>query len=179
MEHLQSGDSGESGPLLRRDPIRTRRALSRLAVGGLAGVAVTCAALGVTASPAVSSAAVEKTSPVKARTVKLASQAPTAADWQAYLDGAQHASYNGSQTVITPTTAKALKRKWMSVPAPRTRQVRPSPTVPSSSALKRLVEQTGPAHRKMLTRVFLGHSAEADLSGARHYCHCHRRRQSR
>ena len=74
-----------------------------------------CTALAVTAAPA--SAATGRASTAGANTVtagtpRSAGQAPTAADWPAYLDGPRHASYNASQTVITPTTAKALTRRW-------------------------------------------------------------------
>jgi outer membrane protein assembly factor BamB len=41
-----------------------------------------------------------------------ASRAPTAADWPAYLDGPQHASFSASQRAITPATATSLTRRW-------------------------------------------------------------------
>jgi outer membrane protein assembly factor BamB len=71
--------------------------------------------LAVTAAPASAAAARASTAganTVKAGTPRSAGQAPTATDWPAYLDGPRHASYNASQTVITPTTAKALTRRW-------------------------------------------------------------------
>ena len=65
-----------------------------------------CTALVLTATPASATAS------ARASTVKASSQTPTSADWPAYLDGAQHASYNPSQTVITPATAPSLTRQW-------------------------------------------------------------------
>jgi polyvinyl alcohol dehydrogenase (cytochrome) len=75
-----------------------------------------CTALALTATPALAAASV-KASPLTASTVKASTskairQVPTAADWPAYLDGPRHASYNTSQTVITPATASSLTQRW-------------------------------------------------------------------
>jgi outer membrane protein assembly factor BamB len=104
-----------------RDRNRAKHALARWAGGGLAGVAAICTALALTATPASATLSVKagpvkastvEAGPAKASTVDARSQAPTAADWPAYLDGPAHASYNASQTAITPTTAPSLTQRW-------------------------------------------------------------------
>ena len=114
-----------TGQPVCRDRIRAKRVLARLTSGG-AGVAAVCIALALTATPALATASVKTgsltASTVSASTVnastgdtstgKASSQAPTAADWAAYLDGPRHTSYDASQTVITPATAPSLTERW-------------------------------------------------------------------
>ena len=137
----------------RRDRNRSQRALARLTIGGVAGVAATCtllAATGLTLTAAPASAT--------ASTVKASSQAPASADWSAYLDGALHASYNASQTVITPATAPSLAQRWaFTTGAP----YNASPTVADGRVFigsengwfYKLSMYTG----KILAKVYLGH----------------------
>jgi outer membrane protein assembly factor BamB len=115
-----------AGQSVCREQIQAKRVVARLTSGGVGAVALLCTALALTATPALATASVKaspvktstvkvspaKSSTVKAGTSKASSQAPTAADWPAYLDGPGHASYNASQTVITPTTAPSLTRLW-------------------------------------------------------------------
>jgi outer membrane protein assembly factor BamB len=113
-----------TGQPVCRDRIRAKRVLGRLTsggAGGVAGAAAVCTALALTATPALAAASV-KTGSLTASTViastgdtstgNASSQAPTAADWSAYLDGPRHTSYNASQTVITPATAPSLTQRW-------------------------------------------------------------------
>jgi outer membrane protein assembly factor BamB len=91
-----------AGQAVRHDQNRAKRALARWTSGRVGAVALLCAVLAttglaVTATPA-SATASAKATPVTG--------------WPAYLDGPQHASYNASQTVITPTTAPSLTKRW-------------------------------------------------------------------
>ncbi len=101
---------------VRSDRNRDERGLARLTSGAVAGVAGLCAAVALIAPPALAAASARagtvKASTVKPGTGKATSQAPTAADWPAYLDGVQHASYNASQTAITQETAPSLTQEW-------------------------------------------------------------------
>ena len=149
-----------SGQAVRHDQNRVNRALagrantrlSRPAGAGLIGLIAIGSALAVAAAPA--SATVAAT----ASGVEAASQAPTAADWPAYLDGAQHASYNASQTVITPTTAPSLTRQWAFTDGAA---FEASPTVVAGAVyvgsesgwFYKLSVHTG----KVLEKTFLGH----------------------
>jgi len=115
------------GQAVRRDQNQAKRAVARLTSGGAAGVALLCTvlattALALTATPA-SATATTQASPLKASTLKASTvkastvnagtvKAPTVTGWPAYLDGPLHASYNASQTAITPTTAPSLTKRW-------------------------------------------------------------------
>jgi len=150
-----------AGQKVRRDRSQAKRALARLTSGGVAGVALLCTALALTATPASATASVTaspvKAGTVEASTVKASSQTPTAADWPAYLDGPQHASFNASQTVITPTTAPSLTQRWRF----STGHYEASPTVAAGRVyigsengwFYKLSMYTG----KVLAKVYLGH----------------------
>jgi outer membrane protein assembly factor BamB len=146
--------------------------LARFTGGGIAGVAVVCtvlasSGLALTAARASATLSVKagpveaspvKASPVKASPVKASTaKGPTAADWPAYLDGPQHASYNASQKVITPTTARSLTERWaFTTGAPYVA----SPTVVGGGVF--IGSENGwfyklsPDNGKILAKVYLG-----------------------
>ena len=135
---------------------RARRVLVRPASAGLIGLVAMCGALAASAVPASATVA------AKAGTVLAAKrQAPAAADWPAYLDGAQHASYIASQTLITPSTAPSLTRQWQFSDGAA---VDASPTVADGAVFigsesgwfYKLSVHTG----KVLDKVFLGHQPQ-------------------
>jgi len=140
---------------VHHDQNRARHALARLASGGVAGLAVLATAIALTAPSASASPA----SPTKASTAKASSQAPTADDWSAYLDGPQHASYSASQTYITPLNASSLTAQWKFTTPGYTFQA--SPTVADGAVFigsengwfYKLSIHTG----KVLDKVFLGY----------------------
>ena len=105
-----------AGQAVRHDQNQAKRALARLTSGG-AGVALLCTVLAstglaLTATPASATASVRaSTVSVQPRTGTASGQT-TVSGWPAYLDGPQHASYNASQTVITPATAPSLTQRW-------------------------------------------------------------------
>jgi outer membrane protein assembly factor BamB len=128
------------------------RAVAGIAAGALVGVLVlgTQAVLapGAVAGPAGSSSA------------QRAAAAPAAipvSDWPAYLNGPLHASYNASQTVITPATVPMLDEQWLfKTGAPYTA----SPTVADNAVFigsargwfYKLNDATG----KVLDKIYIG-----------------------
>ncbi len=86
---------------------RAARAVAGMAAGAVVGVLVlgpqAAAAMGAAASAAGSA---------RAQRGPAALAAMPASDWPAYLDGPRHASYNASQTVITPATVPMLSEQW-------------------------------------------------------------------
>ena len=138
---------------------RDRNRAGRSASVGLIGIVAVCSALligGASASAATGSASTGGAHTVKAGTPRSAGQAPTGTDWAAYLNGAQHASYKASQTVITPTNAETLTRRWQFT----TGTYEASPTVVGGRVyigsengwLYKLSMYTG----QVLAKVFLG-----------------------
>jgi outer membrane protein assembly factor BamB len=147
-----------AGQVVRHDQNRAKRAwraLVRPASAGLIGVVTTCSAVAALAAPASASVS------AKAGGIEAAGHGPTAADWPAYLDGAQHASYNASQTVITPATAPSLARQWQFADGST---FNASPTVADGAVFVgsesgwfyKLSVHTG----KVLEKVFLGHQPQ-------------------
>jgi outer membrane protein assembly factor BamB len=122
-------------------------------------VVAVCGALTTAASASASAS-------IKASTDKASGQAPTAADWPAYLDGVRHASYNASQTVITPTTAASLIREWDFDPS----TFQASPTVVDQSVY--IGSEDGWFYKlsilngKVLDKVFLGRQAALTCAAA-------------
>jgi outer membrane protein assembly factor BamB len=92
------------------------RAASGLVGAGLAGVLAIGAGLaaegGVAAAAPAAAAGPAKTAAAISALLRARSAALPASDWPAYLDGPMHASYNASQTVITPANATSLAQQW-------------------------------------------------------------------
>jgi len=105
-----------AGQAVPHDRNQEKRSLWRFTSGGVAGVAVLCASLALTAAPASATASVKastvKASTTEASTATASSKTAPVVGWPAYLDGPLHASYNASQTVITPATAPSLTQRW-------------------------------------------------------------------